>query len=86
MLLLENRQAGPCSGGCWGNCGIGCFGIGLQRIFSRDCMDHDVCCYIHGGCTSPTNIDCHDEYSEAQDDVFYGRSNCDFMRGPNCWK
>jgi len=62
-MLGESIWSGP-NYGCMGRCGAGCG----YASYTYDCLDHDRCCGVHGGCSDPWNGNCGDEYWEASDD------------------
>lgn len=61
---------------CPGRCGPGCGLFGGWGIYGLDCAEHDRCCEVHGGCLSPLDASCGDEYNEAADDFLFGWPNC----------
>lgn len=67
------RPAGRNASECPGECGPGCNGL---NIYTWDCLDHDYCCRIHGGCLNPWDSECGDEFREADDDFLWGWPNC----------
>jgi hypothetical protein len=61
---------------CVGRCGGGCCVPDGLGIYTYDCLDHDTCCGIHGGCFNPWDSECGDEYWEADDDFWLASPNC----------
>ena len=54
---------------CQGRCGDGCqSGIAVCSNWARDCLKHDVCRYFHPNNGGASDIDCGDEYNDANDD------------------
>ncbi len=72
-LLGESIQSGPGSTDCLGKCGAGCYGGGA---YTWDCGEHDRCGRVHGGSVNPYDVDCGDEYWEADDDFLWGYGFC----------
>ncbi|NVJ01072.1 hypothetical protein HV824_23545 [Myxococcus sp. AM009] len=74
--VVANSNWGPnvCGGGdynCMGRCGPGC-GWGAPSAYTLDCLDHDTC--SHDLCSSDgaSDVNCGDEFSNAQDDWSLG--------------
>lgn len=72
-FTCASRAAGRNSDDCAGECGGGCNGL---DVYTWDCLDHDYCCRIHGGCLNPWDAECGDEWWEADDDFIWGSPNC----------
>jgi len=72
-FTCASRAAGRNSNDCAGECGPGCNGL---NIYTWDCLDHDYCCRIHGGCWNPWDGECGDEWWDADDDFIWGWPNC----------
>jgi hypothetical protein len=72
-FTCASRPAGRYAADCPGECGPGCNGL---NIYTWDCLDHDYCCRIHGGCLNPWDSECGDEFFEADDDFLWGWPNC----------
>jgi hypothetical protein len=61
---------------CRGRCGPGCPLLTTWGVYTQDCLDHDECCRVHGGCFNPWAASCGDEYREAANDFAFGWRMC----------
>jgi hypothetical protein len=76
VVVNANWGTNVCGAGdysCMGRCGAAC-GWGAPSAYTLDCLDHDVC--SHNLCASGggSDVNCGDEYNQAQDDWTWGVS------------
>lgn len=75
-VVNSNWGTSACGAGdysCMGRCGGGC-GWGALSSYTLDCLDHDVCSHDLCSTSGASDVNCGDEFNQAQDDWTWGVS------------
>lgn len=62
---------------CQGSCGGGCGNWYQCRGWGFDCLRHDACSWFYGATGANCDLNCGDEFVQAQDD-WWSNTNCGF--------
>lgn len=71
VVVGANWGTSACGSGnyaCMGRCGSGCSGFG--GAWTVDCLDHDACSHDLCAAGGSSDVNCGEEYSQAQSEIF----------------